>query len=101
MIVPYNHVLILAVVLFLMGAGCAAARRNLIMILIGVEIMFNAAGISFIAASLKWRQLDGQAFFIFILAVTASEVAVGLALVIYAYRRKESLDADHYNLMKG
>lgn len=101
MIVPFNHVLILALILFLMGAACAATRRNLIMILIGIEIMFNAAGIAFIAASLKWRQPDGQAFFIFILAVTAAEVAVGLALVVYAYRRKASLNPDSYELLKG
>ena len=101
MIVPYGHVLVLAVLLFILGAACAVARRNLIMILIGVEIMLNAAGLVFIGASLKWQQLDGQAFVIFILTVAASEVAVGLALIVYSYRRTGSLDADRYNLLKG
>ena len=67
-IVPYSHVLILAAILFLLGAGCAVARRNLIMILIGVEVMLSAAGLALVGASLRWQQLDGQAFVIFIMA---------------------------------
>jgi NADH-quinone oxidoreductase subunit K len=101
MIVPYGNVLLLAGVLFLMGVVCAVARRNLLMILIGVEIMLNAAGLAFIGASLKWQQLDGQAFVLFILAVAAAEVAVGLALIVYSQRRTGSVDADTYNRMKG
>jgi len=101
MIVPLNHVLVLAVMLFILGAACAVARRNLIMILIGVEVMLNAAGLAFIGASLRWQQLDGQAFVIFILTVAASEVAVGLALIVHAHRRTGSADSDRYNLLKG
>jgi NADH-quinone oxidoreductase subunit K len=71
------------------------------MILIGVEIMLNAAGLAFVAASLKWRLLDGQAFVLFIFAVAAAEVAVGLALIVYLQRRTGSVNADHYNKMKG
>ncbi len=101
MIVPFSHVLLLAVFLFILGAACAVARRNLIMILIGVEIMLNAAALVFIGASLQWQQLDGQVFVIFILTVAASEVAVGLALIIYSHRRTGSVDANRYNLLKG
>ena len=101
MIVPYGNVLILALILFLLGASCAISRRNLLMILIGVEIMLNAAGIAFVGASLKWQLLDGQAFVVFIFAAAASEVAVGLALIVYSHRRTGSLNADQYNLMKG
>ena len=101
MIVPYGNVLLLAGILFFSGAVCAVARRNLLMILIGVEIMLNAAGLAFVGASLKWQRLDGQAFVLFILAVAASEVAVGLALIVYSQRRTGSMNADHYNLMKG
>ena len=93
-IVSFSHVLSLALLLFILGAVCAVARRNLIMILIGVEIMLNAAGLAFIGASLKWQHLDGQAFVIFILTVAASEVAVGLALIVYSYRRTGSVDAN-------
>jgi NADH-quinone oxidoreductase subunit K len=100
-VVPYSHVLILAAILFLLGSVCALARRNLIMILIGVEIMLSAAGLAFIGASLHWQQLDGQAFVIFIMAVAGSEVAVGLALIVYSQRRTDTLNADRYDLMKG
>ena len=101
MIVPYGNVLLLAIVLFLLGAVCSVSRRNLLMILIGVEIMLNAAGMAFVAASLKWKLLDGQAFVLFILAVAASEVAIGLALIVYSQRRTGSVNADDYDSMKG
>jgi NADH-quinone oxidoreductase subunit K len=101
MMVAYGHVLLLAVILFFMGAACTVARRNLIMILIGVEVMLNAAGLALVGASLRWQQLDGQVFVLFIMAVAASEVAVGLALVVSCQRRTGSVDADDYHLMKG
>lgn len=101
MIVPYGHVLILAGLLFMMGAGCAVARRNLVMILIGVEIMLNAAGLAFVAGSLHWGKLDGQAFVIFLMAFAAAEAAVGLALIVAGERRTGSIDADDYSTLKG
>jgi NADH-quinone oxidoreductase subunit K len=101
MIVPSSHVLFLAVLLFLLGAVCAVARRNLVMILIGVEIMLNAAGLAFVGASLRWEHLEGQVFVIFILTLAAAEVAVGLALIVSSYRRTGSVNADRYNLLKG
>lgn len=100
MIVPYGHVLILAGLMFLLGAFCVVARRNLIMILLGVEIMLNAATVALVGASLRWQDMDGQAFVLFILAVAAAEVSVGLALIVCAYRRKTSVDPDNYNLLK-
>ncbi len=101
MIVPFSHVLLLALVLFVLGAACAVARRNLIMILIGVEIMLNAAALVFVGASLRWEKLDGQVLVIFILTVAAAEVAVGLALIVSAHRRTGSVNADRYHLLKG
>jgi len=101
MIVPYGNLILLAVILFLLGTICAITRRNLLMILIGVEIMLNAAGLAFVGASLKWQVLDGQAFVLFLFAVAAAEVAVGLALIVYCQRQTGSVNADHYNLMKG
>ncbi len=100
-IVPYSHVLILAAILFLLGAACVVARRNLIMILTGVEVTLSAAGLAFIGAAMRWQQMDGQAFVIFIMAVAASEVAVGLALIVYSQRRTGTVNADRYDLMKG
>lgn len=101
MIVSYGEVLFLAGILFLMGATCAAARRELLMILIGVEIMLNASGIALVGASLRWRALDGQAFALFIMAFAAAEVAVGLALIVFLKRRTGSVDANSYNVLKG
>ena len=100
MIVPFNHVLILAGVLFLMGIFCMATRRSLIMILLGVEIMLNAAAIILVGASLLWQDLDGQAIVLFVFAIAAAEVSVGLALIVWAYRRTGSVDPDNYNILK-
>lgn len=76
-------------------------RRNLLFILMAVEIMLNAAGLAFVTAGARWAQADGQVMFIFILAMAASEVAVGLALVLQLYQQNESLDADAASRMKG
>ncbi len=100
MIVPFGHVLFLAGILFMVGMVCAVARRNLVMILLGVEIMLNAATIAFIGASLRWQEMEGQVFVLFIFAVAAAEVSVGLALIISAYRRTGSIDPNNYNLLK-
>ena len=62
MIVPFGHVLVLVGILFLMGVFCAVVRRNLIMVVLGVEIMLNAASIAFVGAALRWQQLEGQVF---------------------------------------
>ena len=99
MIVPYSHLLVLSGGLFLIGMLCTVARRNLIMILLGVEIMLNAAMITFVGAALRWQDLEGQAFILFIIAVAAAEVSVGLALIVCAYRRAGTVDPGDYNLL--
>jgi len=100
MIVPFSHVLMLAALLFLMGIFCVVSRRNLIMILLGIEIMLNAASIAFVGSALRWQMLEGQAFVLFIFAVAGAEVSVGLALIISAYRRTGSIDPGSYNILK-
>lgn len=100
MIVPYGHVLLLAGMLFVLGLVCAVARRNLVMVLLGVEIMLNAAGIAFVGAALRWQQLEGQVFVLFIMTIAAAEVSVGLALIVRAYRRTGSIDQNTYDLLK-
>jgi NADH-quinone oxidoreductase subunit K len=99
-IVPYGHVLLLAGILFVLGLVCAVARRNLVMVLLGVEIMLNAAGIAFVGAALRWQQLEGQIFVLFIMTIAAAEVSVGLALIVRAYRRTGSIDQNTYDLLK-
>jgi NADH-quinone oxidoreductase subunit K len=76
-------------------------RRNLIFILMSIEIMLNAAGVAFVAAGSRWGQPDGQIMFLFVLAMAASEVAVGLALVLRLYRHHPTLDADAISDMRG
>jgi NADH-quinone oxidoreductase subunit K len=94
MIVPYSHVLVLSGLLFAIGMVTTVARRNLIMVVLGLEVMLNAAAVAFVGASLRWGLLDGQALVIFIIAVAATEVSVGLALVVAAYRKTGSVDPE-------
>jgi NADH-quinone oxidoreductase subunit K len=91
----------LAVILFALGMIGVLVRRNVIFILLSIEIMLNAAGLAFVAGSSRWAQPDGQVMFIFILAVAAAEVAVGLALVLLLYHEHELLDSDAVSEMRG
>jgi len=100
MIVPFGHVFLLAGLIFSMGLVCLVAHRNLIMILVGVEVMMNAAAIAFVAAALRWHLMEGQVFVLFILAVAAAEVSVGLAIVVSVYRRTGTIDPDRYDILK-
>ena len=101
MIVPIGHILIVSGIMFLMGLACVLARRNLIMILIGVEIMLNAVGLALVGGSALWQQVDGQIFVIFLMAMTSAEVSISLAMVVYLRRRKGTIDADAFDGMKG
>lgn len=98
--VPVMAGLILTGVLFIIGVAGLVIRRNLIFMLMSVEIMLNAAGMAFIVAASKWMQPDGQVMFIFILAMAAAEVAVGLALILQVYYKLKTLDSDKLNKMK-
>ena len=95
------HGLALAAILFALGVVGVLVRRNVIFMLMSIEIMLNAAGLAFVVAGSKWAQPDGQVMFIFILAVAAAEVSVGLALVLQLYRRLGTLDADAASKMRG
>jgi NADH-quinone oxidoreductase subunit K len=99
--VPMEHCLITAGVLFALGLVGVLVRRNIIFMLMSVEIMLNAAGLAFVAAGAKWEQPDGQVMFIFILAMAAAEVAVGLALALRFYGRFMTLDTDAADGMRG
>ena len=99
--IPMGHALVLAGVLFALGLAGLLMRRNLIFILMSIEIMLNGAGVAFVAAGSRWGQPDGQIMFLFILAMAASEVAVGLALVLRLYRHHPTLDADAISDMRG
>jgi NADH-quinone oxidoreductase subunit K len=93
--------LVLAGILFALGLAGVLVRRDILFVLLSIEVMLNAAGLAFISAGARWRQPDGQVVFLFILTMAAAEVAVGLALVLAFYHRYKSLDADAASRMKG
>jgi NADH-quinone oxidoreductase subunit K len=99
--IPMEHGLILAGILFAFGLAGVLMRRNIIFILMSIEIMLNAAGLAFVVAGSKWNQADGQVMFIFILTMAAAEVSVGLALVLKFYHKFRTLDADAASSMRG
>lgn len=89
-----NTVLILAAILFVLGLIGVLTRKNIIFMLLSVEIMLNAAGLAFVAAGSKWQQADGQVMFLFIISMAAAEVSVGLALVLQTYHQHKTLDVE-------
>jgi len=99
--VPLSHVLILAAMLFVAGLTGVLIRRNIIFILLSIEVMLNACGLAFIGAGRYWNQADGQVMYFFILTMAAAEVAVGLGLVLHLRQSLHSLDIDKTNSMKG
>jgi NADH-quinone oxidoreductase subunit K len=92
--VPFEYGLLLAGALFALGMIGVIVRRNLLFILLCVEVMLNAAGLAFVVAGSRWGQPDGQVMFIFLLSMAAAEVAVGLALLLLHFGRTRTLDAD-------
>jgi NADH-quinone oxidoreductase subunit K len=99
--VPLEHVLLVAGLLFLIGLVGLMVRRNIIFVLMSLEVMLNAAALAFVAAGAHWGQADGQIIFMFILTVAAAEVSVGLSLVLQVQRRFHSLDMDSANRLRG
>jgi NADH-quinone oxidoreductase subunit K len=99
--IPIEHGLLLAGILFMIGLIGVLIRRNIIFMLVCVEIMLNAAGLAFIVAGSKWAEADGQIMFIFILTMAAAEVSVGLALILQIYHQLKTLDSDAADKMKG
>ncbi|RJQ75600.1 MAG: NADH-quinone oxidoreductase subunit NuoK [Desulfobacteraceae bacterium] len=99
--VPMTHGLLLAGILFILGLVGVMVRRNIIFMLLGLEIMLNAAGVAFIVAGSFWGQPDGQVMFLFVLAMAAAEVSVGLALVLQLYHGIDSLDVDRAARLRG
>jgi NADH-quinone oxidoreductase subunit K len=99
--VPMEYGLLIAGVLFALGLIGVLVRRNIIFILMSLEIMLNAAGLAFVVAGARWAQPDGQIMYLFILSMAAAEVAVGLALVLRLYHQFKTLDADAASRMRG
>lgn len=90
----------IAALLFLLGLTAVLTRKNILFALMGVEVMLNAAGLAFVLAGAHWGEADGQAMFIFILAMAAAEVAVGLALILQMHRQYGTVNSDALNVLK-
>jgi NADH-quinone oxidoreductase subunit K len=99
--VPLEHGLIVAAILFVLGFAGVMVRRNILFVLISIEIMMNAAAMAFVVAGSRWLQPDGQIMFIMILTLAAAEASIGLAIVLRLHRQFHSLDIDAASEMRG
>lgn len=99
--ISMEMILLLAGLLFVLGIAGVIIRKNIIFMLLSIEVMLNASGLAFVAAGSHWGQPDGQVMFVFILAMAAAEVSVGLALILQIYHQHKSLDIDNLKEMKG
>jgi NADH-quinone oxidoreductase subunit K len=100
MSVPIHYYLILSAFVFLTGLVGVLVRRNIIVILLCVELMLNATNINFVAFSDYLHDLGGQIFVFFTLTVAAAEVGVGLAIVVAIHRSKDTINVEEFNLLK-
>lgn len=96
-----THFLILSLILFCIGLAGVLCRRNIIIILMSLELVFNAANISLAAFSYYLQSLNGTIFVIFSITIAAAEVAVGLAILVAVYRRRKTVYVDELNVMRG
>ena len=99
--VPMEHGLVLAAILFALGLCGLMFRRNMIFVLMSLEIMLNAAGLAFIVAGTGWQQPEGQVMFLLVIKLAAAEASVGLALLIQLYYRFQTLNIDVASRMRG
>jgi len=98
-ITPY-HYLVLSAALFAIGLVGVMVRRNIIIVLMSIELMLNAVNINLAAFSYQWHNAAGQVFAIFIVAVAAAEAAVGLGIILAFFRNKETVNIDDMNIMR-
>jgi NADH-quinone oxidoreductase subunit K len=98
--IPLGHFLILSAILFAIGSAGVFMRRNLITILLSIEIMLNAVNLTFIAFGRHLGRVDGQIIVAFVMTVAAAEAAVGLAIIVALYRHRESLNPEAFTSLK-
>ncbi|HEU4430871.1 MAG TPA: NADH-quinone oxidoreductase subunit NuoK [Myxococcota bacterium] len=98
--IPITHALALSGILFLLGTLGALTRRNLIVILMSIELMLNAVNLALVAFSRQWGNQAGQLFVLMVIVVAAAEVAVGLGIVLSLFRNRESVNVEDASLLK-
>jgi NADH-quinone oxidoreductase subunit K len=99
-VIPLDHYLIVSAILFAIGTAGVFLRKNLITILLSIEIMLNAVNLTFVAFGRSFGAVDGQIITFFVMTVAAAEAAVGLAIIIALYRHRESLNPDAFTSLK-
>ncbi len=98
--ITQTHYLALSAALFFLGVIGVLTRRNIIIILMSMELMLNAVNINLIAFSHQWQNIVGQVFAVFVICVAAAEAAVGLGIILAFYRNKETVNIDEMSLMR-
>ena len=98
--VGYPHFLVLAAALFLIGTAAVLIRRNALIILMGVELMLNAANMTLVTFARMWGDLSGHTFALIVIAVAAAEAAVGLAIVVAVFRGRRNVDVDRLTTLR-
>ncbi len=96
-----SHVMIFSLLLFGVGVFGVLTRRNILVVMMSLELVLNAAGLNFVAFSWAHPDMEGQVFALFIVCVAAGEVAVGLAILITLFRNRNSVHADEFHILKG
>jgi NADH-quinone oxidoreductase subunit K len=99
--IPLEHGLALAGVLFSLGLVGLMVRRNILFVLMSLEVMMNATALAFVVAGSRWVQADGQVMFILVITLAAAEASIGLAILLQLYRRFNTLDVDAASEMRG
>ncbi len=97
---PIEHAVALSAVLFFIGVAGALARRNLIVILMSIEVMLNAVNLALVAFSRQWGDLSGHVFVLMVIVVAAAEVTVGLGIVIALFRNRETVNVEDASLLR-
>jgi len=100
MLVPYSHFIIVAFILFAIGLVGIFTRRNTILVLLSIELLFNSVNLLFVTFSRMTGNLDGQVAALFSMAIAAAEVAVGLAIAILLFRAQKTIDVSKFNSLK-
>jgi NADH-quinone oxidoreductase subunit K len=98
--VPLEHVIGLSAILFAIGTVGALTRRNLVVILMSIELMLNASNLAFVGFARAWASVEGHIFVLMVIVVAAAEVAVGLGIVIALFRNRESVNVEDVSLLK-
>ncbi len=99
--VTLNHYLFLSFIIFSIGVAGVLLRRSIIIVLMSLELMFNAVNVSLVAFSYYLQSMTGRVFVVFTITIAAAEVAIGLAILVALYRVRKTVNVDEVNVLKG